>query len=101
MVRFIFFLFFFYIFFFQAEDGIRDRDVTGVQTCALPTRYFVVSAPGLELVCKCFFATFFCFSLVYGLHEDSLILKYIPLTFKIHGMVHMLINFLGISIFLQ
>ena len=24
------------IFFFQAEDGIRDRDVTGVQTCALP-----------------------------------------------------------------
>src|SRR5436305_13155910 len=25
-----------YIFFFQAEDGIRDADVTGVQTCALP-----------------------------------------------------------------
>src|SRR5437773_4268264 len=25
-----------YCFFFQAEDGIRDRDVTGVQTCALP-----------------------------------------------------------------
>ena len=24
------------IFFFQAEDGIRDYDVTGVQTCALP-----------------------------------------------------------------
>jgi len=24
-------------FFFQAEDGIRDRDVTGVQTCALAT----------------------------------------------------------------
>src|SRR5205823_7520403 len=24
------------IFFFQAEDGIRDRLVTGVQTCALP-----------------------------------------------------------------
>src|SRR3989442_10446154 len=29
-------------FFFQAEDGIRDADVTGVQTCALP-----ISAPGL------------------------------------------------------
>src|SRR5437762_3757500 len=35
--------FFFYIpftlvffFFFQAEDGIRDTSVTGVQTCALP-----------------------------------------------------------------
>src|SRR5699024_11341844 len=27
-------------FFFQAEDGIRDRNVTGVQTCALP-----ISAP--------------------------------------------------------
>src|SRR5258708_9292916 len=25
-----------YIFFFQAEDGIRDDLVTGVQTCALP-----------------------------------------------------------------
>src|SRR5699024_12139315 len=23
-------------FFFKAEDGIRDRNVTGVQTCALP-----------------------------------------------------------------
>src|SRR6478736_9131536 len=25
-----------YFFFFQAEDGIRDLPVTGVQTCALP-----------------------------------------------------------------
>src|SRR5688572_31903688 len=25
-----------HIFFFQAEDGIRDLTVTGVQTCALP-----------------------------------------------------------------
>src|SRR5687767_15188716 len=31
---FVFILFFF--FFFQAEDGIRDKLVTGVQTCALP-----------------------------------------------------------------
>src|SRR5207245_3677752 len=28
--------FFFFFFFFQAEDGIRDATVTGVQTCALP-----------------------------------------------------------------
>src|SRR5216684_407413 len=28
--------FFWYFFFFQAEDGIRDVAVTGVQTCALP-----------------------------------------------------------------
>src|SRR5215813_12078304 len=27
---------FLFFFFFQAEDGIRDADVTGVQTCALP-----------------------------------------------------------------
>src|SRR5438874_5698548 len=27
---------FFFFFFFQAEDGIRDLYVTGVQTCALP-----------------------------------------------------------------
>src|SRR2546429_9854464 len=26
----------FFFFFFQAEDGIRDVAVTGVQTCALP-----------------------------------------------------------------
>src|SRR2546426_10958399 len=26
----------FFFFFFQAEDGIRDYKVTGVQTCALP-----------------------------------------------------------------
>src|SRR2546430_3544424 len=32
-VRLIRYLFFF---FFQAEDGIRDLTVTGVQTCALP-----------------------------------------------------------------
>src|SRR3989337_4296142 len=29
-------------FFFQAEDGIRDATVTGVQTCALPISGFVV-----------------------------------------------------------
>ena len=28
--------FMFFFFFFQAEDGIRDLIVTGVQTCALP-----------------------------------------------------------------
>ena len=33
---FFFFFFFVFFFFFQAEDGIRDTSVTGVQTCALP-----------------------------------------------------------------
>src|SRR5699024_11679886 len=33
-------------FFFQAEDGIRDRNVTGVQTCALPI--FIVSEANIN-----------------------------------------------------
>src|SRR3989440_6530886 len=36
-------------FFFQAEDGIRDLIVTGVQTCALPISFFVAGVPGLLL----------------------------------------------------
>ena len=32
-------------FFFQAEDGIRDIGVTGVQTCALPISRFVQKKP--------------------------------------------------------
>src|SRR3989442_4529677 len=32
-----------FFFFFQAEDGIRDADVTGVQTCALPI--YAITAP--------------------------------------------------------
>src|SRR5215467_14932585 len=33
-----------YFFFFQAEDGIRDYKVTGVQTCALPISIVTVTA---------------------------------------------------------
>src|SRR5690625_7098831 len=33
------------IFFFQAEDGIRDGHVTGVQTCALPIYETARGAP--------------------------------------------------------
>src|SRR5690625_7556862 len=32
------------LFFFQAEDGIRDGHVTGVQTCALPISSYSVSS---------------------------------------------------------
>src|SRR5256885_8878649 len=35
------------VFFFQAEDGIRDYKVTGVQTCALPISQAV---PGAQLI---------------------------------------------------
>src|SRR2546429_2880841 len=39
-------------FFFQAEDGIRDVAVTGVQTCALPIFFGLLSlrAPGLGFI---------------------------------------------------
>src|SRR6266481_6944555 len=37
-------------FFFQAEDGIRDGTVTGVQTCALPILDGVVGAKAADLV---------------------------------------------------
>src|SRR5438093_3583660 len=33
-----------FFFFFQAEDGIRDWSVTGVQTCALPISASTISA---------------------------------------------------------
>src|SRR5688572_11006677 len=36
----------FFFFFFQAEDGIRDLTVTGVQTCALPIFSFTARVSG-------------------------------------------------------
>src|SRR3712207_7649313 len=37
-------------FFFQAEDGIRDIGVTGVQTCALPIWPCKMIAPVLDQI---------------------------------------------------
>src|SRR5256885_8346270 len=37
----------FFFFFFQAEDGIRDYKVTGVQTCALPILLDAPAGPPL------------------------------------------------------
>src|SRR5699024_11424404 len=39
-------------FLFQAEDGIRDRNVTGVQTCALPISPEITAFFGLLLSCE-------------------------------------------------
>src|SRR5206468_4694344 len=38
------------LFFFQAEDGIRDLIVTGVQTCALPIYHLVGAEVAKSLV---------------------------------------------------
>src|SRR5687768_17798132 len=54
----------FFFFFFQAEDGIRDVAVTGVQTCALPiyllrhvhglvARHYAVCVRVIAMSCSC------------------------------------------------
>src|SRR5438034_10269158 len=48
MFYFLFYYVFFF-FFFQAEDGIRDHCVTGVQTCALPICQHAPGLPAQEL----------------------------------------------------
>src|SRR5258708_15001136 len=40
----------FFFFFFQAEDGIRDDLVTGVQTCALPISALTLDGERIELL---------------------------------------------------
>src|SRR2546426_12032160 len=44
------------LFFFQAEDGIRDYKVTGVQTCALPISDLVVAGDGFNSLVRQQFA---------------------------------------------
>src|SRR2546430_8320295 len=39
-------------FFFQAEDGIRDLTVTGVQTCALPISLAKAGRPIVFSICE-------------------------------------------------
>src|SRR5699024_11864167 len=81
-------------FFFQAEDGIRDRNVTGVQTCALPIFlcYFLkVSSRSFDCLIhssslsfkvlkpfvfvSCCAGFLFCFSLLFGASSVALMDK--------------------------
>src|SRR2546430_9160576 len=55
-----------FFFFFQAEDGIRDLTVTGVQTCALPISHADVSTllplnKVVEIIFKCIRALEYAF----------------------------------------
>src|SRR2546429_8778871 len=52
-------------FFFQAEDGIRDVAVTGVQTCALP----ICEVPWTGRVCRCVWR--FSAARVIGVHDSG------------------------------
>src|SRR5256885_7036463 len=45
---------YYYSFFFQAEDGIRDYKVTGVQTCALPISIIPLFSDGTILLTQGF-----------------------------------------------
>src|SRR5699024_11623927 len=45
------------VFFLQAEDGIRDRNVTGVQTCALPIFMVILISAVLIGLLYWFFGT--------------------------------------------
>src|SRR5215213_11016880 len=47
-----------FFFFFQAEDGIRDWSVTGVQTCALPISAAQLTPVSFELGGKSPFLVF-------------------------------------------
>src|SRR5437879_7340309 len=69
---FLFSLFFF--FFFQAEDGIRDTSVTGVQTCALPIfdTKSRLQLPSLALYMRVPYAPNFIFnSRQHGVYEQT------------------------------
>src|SRR5690606_40029504 len=43
---------YFSFFFFQAEDGIRDFHVTGVQTCALPISASLAACSAALALCE-------------------------------------------------
>src|SRR5690606_40407459 len=49
-------VFLFFFFFFQAEDGIRDFHVTGVQTCALPICSLTSNIPEEKPLIRRFFS---------------------------------------------
>src|SRR2546427_7221788 len=44
-----FYFVYYFFFFFQAEDGIRDLTVTGVQTCALPILRIGIDLGGTKI----------------------------------------------------
>src|SRR5699024_12149468 len=70
---------FYFCFFFQAEDGIRDRNVTGVQTCALP---IYVAFQGITWFLRCKYKNSIlftnCFLLVFGKVLEIFVLQRLP-----------------------
>src|SRR5476651_2906572 len=65
---------FFFFFFFQAEDGIRDIGVTGVQTCALP---ILILEGGIQCDLRVVSDAEFPFALAYftGSKEHNIVMR--------------------------
>src|SRR2546430_4097379 len=64
-----------FFFFFQAEDGIRDLTVTGIQTCALPilapiAAEFGKTLPAMALTITASLATRWVGAILFGLLAD-------------------------------
>src|SRR5206468_9597344 len=66
------FLFFFFFFFFQAEDGIRDLIVTGVQTCALPISQAMIVQVLLATLIWAIGAGAIGWAILFALHRSGL-----------------------------
>src|SRR3712207_9095925 len=63
------------VFFFQAEDGIRDIGVTGVQTCALPILFLLQIAGSGPVLAGLQVAPFAVTSLVVSLMAAGLVAR--------------------------
>src|SRR2546430_7173443 len=93
---FIFVLDIFFFFFFQAEDGIRDLTVTGVQTCALPISFHGVLVPVLLVLSAAKFALVIMFYM--HLKADNKFFTFLfgaPLLLAVGVMVALLFLFYG------
>src|SRR3712207_1639372 len=62
---------FLFFFFFQAEDGIRDIGVTGVQTCALPILHDEIFQGATPVLAGVDAASTYCYLLVAEQHRDA------------------------------
>src|SRR5207302_8119952 len=73
-----------FVFFFQAEDGIRDFHVTGVQTCALPILLVLASTVfGLSFLAYGFLLipfllALFVFGIALGIFACGIVLRFGP-----------------------
>src|SRR5207249_9144116 len=84
--------------FFQAEDGIRDRNVTGVQTCALPISWqlFIQKDPAKSINSEGFILScpagvshqdqFICASQAHSWRTDGVLPQYIDTVFNYTGI---------------